>query len=568
MSGERVRNMKLTQKLLVAPFAVLLTLIIFSIVCCVSFSRQQSALEDIFNNKFKRSQTVATAISDLTGLQARVARLYSSARERQLMSEGTKNSSETGTSGSAKATRDDQSNQMAVAFQNIVASVEQAGKLGTSTKKETESFLQVKEHSDAYAAALQAFMEKLGTGSASDVAVELGRSDTAYRSLSQDFYSLLHLEQDLSGARYASAATGYKITLGAMAVILAVALVVSIVVSMTMKALILSPITRTVDVIEAVAAGDLTRRIDVATKDEIGEMAGHFNLFVEKLHGAITQVAESSNDVSCAAKTLDSATEQMATGVNEAAVQVDAVASASEEMSKTSSEIAQNCVSAVKSAELAGKSANAGETILEGAISVMNRISNRVGESAEIIRHLGTRSDQIGEIVGLINDVADQTNLLALNAAIEAARAGEHGRGFAVVADEVRKLAERTANATREITDTIHAMQMETKKAVSAMEEGVSEVGTGTAEVAKSGQALKDIILHITKVAEEINQIAVASEEETTTTEEIASSIQRISSVMQGTAQRIQENSSASSQLASLSKGLQTTVGQFRLMEE
>jgi methyl-accepting chemotaxis protein len=321
-------------------------------------------------------------------------------------------------------------------------------------------------------------------------------------------------------------------------------------------------------VIEAVAEGDLTKRINVASKDEIGEMAGHFNVFVDKLRRTITHVAESSNEVSSAANTLDGATEQMAAGVKEAAMRVDTVAAASEEMSKTSSEIAQNCVAAVRSAELAGGSVTKGETIIRETITVMNRISNRVKESAEIIRRLGARSDQIGEIVGLINDVADQTNLLALNAAIEAARAGEHGRGFAVVADEVRKLAERTGNATREITDTIHAMQVETKKAVSSMEEGVGEVGLGTAEAAKSGEALKDILLQINKVTEEINQIAVASEEETTATNEIASSVQQISAVMQGTAQRIEENSTASSRLASLSKGLQALVGQFRIADE
>jgi methyl-accepting chemotaxis protein len=195
----------------------------------------------------------------------------------------------------------------------------------------------------------------------------------------------------------------------------------------------------------------------------------------------------------------------------------------------------------------------------------MTRISDRVKDSAEVIKSLGTRSDQIGQIVGLINDVADQTNLLALNAAIEAARAGEHGRGFAVVADEVRKLAERTSHATKEISNTIYAMQSETKKAVSSMEEGVNEVGTGTSEAAKSGAALQDILRQINKVTGEINQIAVASEQETATTNEIASSIQQISEVMQETARSIQENTNASSQLANLAGSLQTMVRQFKL---
>ncbi len=574
MSSERIRNMRLTQKLLVAPFTVLLLLIIFSVVSYISVSKQQSALDDIYKNRLKRSQIVASAISDVTLIHAKVAKLYSSARELELMTKVMNKDNEAASdtpsvgSASANSTQQEERNQIVTSLQSLAASAEQAGKSGGATKEEKASFLRVKEDSDQYATTLQAFFEKLGAGNASDAAGELGRSEMASRALSQDYYDLFHLEQRLSDVKYGSAGTAYRIVLGVMALVLVVAVVLSVVVSMTMKSVILSPITRTVEVIEAVAAGDLTRRINVATRDEIGEMAGHLNRFVEKLHGAITQVSHSSNEVSSAANTLDGATEHMAAGVREAAAQIDAVAAASEEMSKTSSEIAQNCVAAVRSAEIAGGSANKGEAIISGAIEVMDRISNRVGELADIIRRLGARSDQIGEIVGLINDVADQTNLLALNAAIEAARAGEHGRGFAVVADEVRKLAERTANATLEITNTIHEMQVETKKAVSSMEEGVGEVRTGASEVVKSGEALKDITLHINKVTGEINQIAVASEEETATTNEIAATIQRISSLAQETAKKIQENSNASSQLANLSKELQTMVGWFRLSEE
>ena len=383
--------------------------------------------------------------------------------------------------------------------------------------------------------------------------------------MSKNLDEFVAYEEKESAGEYTSAEKTFSAVLVISAIVFLAAIILPLGVALLMKAMILSPVTRTVEVIEAVAVGDLTKRIAVDSSDEIGEMAGHFNAFVDKLHEAITHVAQSSNEVARAANVLDNATEQMASGVEQAAIQVNSVATASEEMSKTSSEIAQNCVTAVRSSELANHSVATGETIIQGTIDVMNRISDRVKESSDVIKSLGTRSDQIGEIVGLINDVADQTNLLALNAAIEAARAGEHGRGFAVVADEVRKLAERTSHATKEISDTIRAMQTETKKAVSSMEEGVSEVAIGTTEAAKSGEALKEILSLINKVTGEINQIAVASEEETATTNEIATNIQQISQVMQETARRIQENSNASSQLADLSKGLEEMVGQFRL---
>jgi len=383
--------------------------------------------------------------------------------------------------------------------------------------------------------------------------------------IEQDLGGLLALQSKLSESAYRSTGSTFKMTLIISTIVFLAAVILPLGVSLVMKTIILSPIRKTVEIIEAVAEGDLTKRVDVDSRDEIGDMARHFNSFVERLHDTITRVAQGSTEVSDAANILNGATERMAAGVEEAAMQVNSVATASEEMSKTSSEIAQNCIVAVKSSDGATESVSKGESIIQQTITVMNAISSRVRESAEIIRSLGGRSDQIGQIVGLINDVADQTNLLALNAAIEAARAGEHGRGFAVVADEVRKLAERTSHATKEISDTIRAMQVETKRAVSSMEEGVAEVGNGTSEAAKSGEALKEILAQINKVAAEINQIAVASEQETATTNEIASSIQQISHVMHESAEDIQQNNTASSRLADLSKELERMVGQFKL---
>jgi methyl-accepting chemotaxis protein len=195
----------------------------------------------------------------------------------------------------------------------------------------------------------------------------------------------------------------------------------------------------------------------------------------------------------------------------------------------------------------------------------MNRIAERVNATSRTVESLGARSDQIGAIVGTIEDIADQTNLLALNAAIEAARAGEQGRGFAVVADEVRALAERTTKATREISEMIKAIQSETKGAVGAMEEGVREVQQGTEEAAKSGSALQEILDHINAVSLQVNQIATAAEEQTATISEITNNINQISDIVQRSAQGSQDSSLAAAQLASLSDDLSTLVTQFKL---
>jgi methyl-accepting chemotaxis protein len=188
-----------------------------------------------------------------------------------------------------------------------------------------------------------------------------------------------------------------------------------------------------------------------------------------------------------------------------------------------------------------------------------------VKESAKTVGSLGSRSDQIGAIIGTIEDIADQTNLLALNAAIEAARAGEQGRGFAVVADEVRALAERTTRATREIGEMIKAIQNETRGAVTAMEMGVHQVESGTEEAAKSGQALQEILQQVNDVAMQVNQIATAAEEQTATTREISRNMQQITEVVQQTSQGAQDSATAASRLSGNAEELQKLVQHFKL---
>jgi methyl-accepting chemotaxis protein len=195
----------------------------------------------------------------------------------------------------------------------------------------------------------------------------------------------------------------------------------------------------------------------------------------------------------------------------------------------------------------------------------MYKIAEQVNATSKTVESLGARSDQIGQIVGTIEDIADQTNLLALNAAIEAARAGEQGRGFAVVADEVRALAERTTRATREIGEMIKAIQAETRGAVAAMEKGVKEVENGTVEAGKSGEAISDIIGQIGALQTQVNQIATAAEEQTATTSEISSNMMQITDVVQQTARGAHESAAAASQLNVVAEELQRLVRQFKL---
>lgn len=330
---------------------------------------------------------------------------------------------------------------------------------------------------------------------------------------------------------------------------------------------IIHPIKKTTDVLTDLAQGDgdLARRLDASGKDEIADMARQFNAFVDKLHGILTNVRQNVTEIASAASQMSSSSMAMASGTEEVAQQASTVATASEQMAATTTEIAMNCHSAVTSASGANEAARNGGEIVQNTIRVMSEITHQVEQSAATIGTLGTQADQIGAIVGTIQDIADQTNLLALNAAIEAARAGEQGRGFAVVADEVRALAERTTKATKEISTMILSIQNETRAVVTTMEEAVYAVQRGSNEAAQSGSAIEEIMVQIDGVTNQINQIATAAEEQSATTTEISNNMLQITQVIQEAATSAQESAEATQMLTATATNLESQVAQFKL---
>ncbi|MBI2354115.1 MAG: cache domain-containing protein [Deltaproteobacteria bacterium] len=311
--------------------------------------------------------------------------------------------------------------------------------------------------------------------------------------------------------------------------------------------------------------GDLTRRLQVERDDETGSLSRSFNRFLDNMKEIVVKITHNSVEVSAAASQLNSTAAQIAAGTERVSGQAVSIATAGEEMAATSSEIAQNCSMAVEISNRAGQTAKNGAEVVSHAVESIQRIAAKVQESAQTVESLGTRSEQIGQIIGTIEDIADQTNLLALNAAIEAARAGEQGRGFAVVADEVRALAERTTKATKEIGGMIKTIQQETASAVTAMEEGVREVERGTEDAARSGKALQDILEQVGEVTHQINQIAVAAEQQTATTNEISSNMHEITDTVRQTSHTSHETASAAGQLARMAEELKHIVAQFRM---
>ena len=310
---------------------------------------------------------------------------------------------------------------------------------------------------------------------------------------------------------------------------------------------------------------DLNNQFNSVRKDEIGGLQRSFDKFVLSIKDTLVQVSEASSAVASASTEISSSTEQMAAGAQEQSSQAAEVATAVEEMTKTLGETNGNIRKVADGAKSAKDSANEGGTVVEDTIKGMKRISDVVNQSAEQVKVLGASSDKIGEIIGVIDDIADQTNLLALNAAIEAARAGEQGRGFAVVADEVRKLAERTSKATKEIASMIKQIQADTNQAVTSMDKGTEEVSKGITLAEQAGQMLLGIVGNAESVADMVSQIAAASEQQASASEQISKNVEAISTVTQESASGVQQIAKTAEDLNRLTENLQQLLEKFNL---
>jgi methyl-accepting chemotaxis protein len=328
---------------------------------------------------------------------------------------------------------------------------------------------------------------------------------------------------------------------------------------------VIEPINEAGQVLEVMSTGNLTVRMKGEYKGDNQKLKNSINALGNSLTDVIVQVNDTVQTSASSAFEISSTAESLAAASQEQSAQADEVASAVEEMSRT---VSDNAQSAGRTADLArknGEIATDGAKVVKQTVGKMKDIADVVKTSANNIQKLGESSKEIGEIISVIDDIADQTNLLALNAAIEAARAGEQGRGFAVVADEVRKLAERTTEATKQIAKMIKGIQAETDQAVVAMNRGTVEVQNGIDLADKAGESLNDILSSSQEVLDMINQIAAASEEQSATSEQISKNVMSISKVTGESAQRIEDVARTSEELAKLTEQLRNLMAQFQV---
>lgn len=542
-----LRNLRLSRKLLVAPATVAIFMLLLGVVSYLGLLKQSTALDDIFHNRFQRYQISATIVKDLASVHANIYKIISWANAKY-------------DEKKIDALGRTQMEILGKTEQAIQKNLQEKG----ITDEEKKAYQAVSVSYAAYKEAGSSAIDLAGSD-LNMATMYMETADNKFQILFKSMQDLLQIEEKLAQIRYAASVRGYQSTLVIFSIVLILAVILAIAVSTLINRMIGHQISETIAATKRVAEGDLTGEIEVLSTDELGQLSEAMKTMVATLRAAIGETASAASNIASAGQHLSASSGQMSRGMALQSEKATQIATSSEEMSQTIIDIAKNSSHMAGSASEAADMAKKGHDIVSRSIGEVNAIAQTVNESSSLMASLGMRSQQIGDIVGVIKDIADQTNLLALNAAIEAARAGEQGRGFAVVADEVRKLAERTTKATSEIGQMIGAIQGEVEKAVTNMADGTRRVESGVSFVSQAGDSLKSIVHSIESLQSLVQQVASATEEMSTTSEMISGDITAVADVARQTSSESDRITHSSEDLAKLSSDLQRVVRQFKL---
>ena len=395
-----------------------------------------------------------------------------------------------------------------------------------------------------------------------------GVVDPAFAKVSDAIDAVIQQQSALAKAQFEQTAQqAHAIRIGSIAAIL-----IGAIIALGFGTLIAQSINHGVAALVKASArladGDLTAHVALPGKDELARVGLSFNQMASQFSHLISEVNASSEQVNQTATGLSAAAGQVAQGSRLQSEQAAAAANSVELLNAAFKEIAATSVEIVSAANNARELSSRGNQVVSSAVHGIEKVAKTVSESAISISDLGQRSKQIGQILSVIKDIANQTNLLALNAAIEAARAGEQGRGFAVVADEVRKLAERTTSATAEISTMVGAIQSDTQQAVETMRQSSDDVRDGVALANEAGKALKDISHSVEHVVNMIGQIADSTRNQSEASETLTATVEEIARMAVENRNAIEQSVSASQDMAARSHGLQSIISRFRLQAD
>lgn len=372
-----------------------------------------------------------------------------------------------------------------------------------------------------------------------------------------------------SGMRNAREATGASLRATWVNAIVSLAIVLlCAMVGLVLNRVIAPRVVLATSALERLAAKDLTIDVAVDGDDEIGHLNQALNTSVAAMREVLRSVAQGADTLSAATAEISTRAVQTAGNANTQSSKTNQIAAAAQQMTATIGEISHNAESAAGASRISAETAAQGGQVMQAAAGTMQKIAAATNSVSEKMASLAHRSEEIGNVVNVIQEISEQTNLLALNAAIEAARAGEHGRGFAVVAGEVRRLAERTKGATEEIAGTIRSIQDETRETLQVMQESRTSVESGMEETARARHSLQSIIESSKQVEHQIQLIATAATQQTSASSEISESAGHISQLATENAQGAEEAVEALKNLSRLASDLDGIIRKFRLDDD
>ena len=390
-------------------------------------------------------------------------------------------------------------------------------------------------------------------------------SDQALQHMAEQGTLLLQTSQAMTTSQTAVRDAGATQAKTLLAVATGLALALGLLAAWAITRQIIIPLRQTLRAAERVASGDLTQNLQVNRRDELGQLQASMQRMTQGLRELIGGIGDGVTQIASAAEELSAVTEQTSAGVNNQKVETDQVATAMNQMTATVHEVARNAEQASEAALMADQQAREGDRVVGEAVAQIERLAGEVVNSSEAMNQLKAESDKIGSVLDVIKSVAQQTNLLALNAAIEAARAGEAGRGFAVVADEVRSLAQRTQQSTEEIEELIAGLQSGTQRVASVMDSSRQLTDSSVELTRRAGSSLETITRTVSSIQAMNQQIATAAEEQTAVAEEINRSVMNVRDISDQTSAASEETASSSVELARLGTHLQGLVGRFKL---
>jgi methyl-accepting chemotaxis protein len=538
--------MNIREKLLIAPGAAVTFLIVFGVVGALALRQTQASLDDIYSQRFQYFKRSSHVLDTVASAHAKVYRLFTwmpNYKEDQI----TKAAQEIyQTVDGANA--------------ELKALAGQTGLTGEERKLLDTSLGYMAKYRKSVLLAIDLASVDPNTGMSA-----MQTADDAFATLHASTRELVAQEEQLARQSYETSASAYRQTLAIAGVILVVAIGASLFISLFMARAIVTPLRGAISIARHIAKGNLTQQIVPHGQDETGELLQALADMQTGLRSVIGDMVKHALELSGMAGSMSSASRKMASGTTEQSEGAASMAAAVEEMTVTVSQISSNAAEANMLVYQSGELSVQGKNAIHSVADAMQRISLSVNEAAGIIEVLGKQSEQITAIVNVITGIADQTNLLALNAAIEAARAGDQGRGFSVVADEVRVLAQRTSQSTQEITGMISAIQENTRRAVVSMTNGVVLVDAGAVAAAGAEKTIREIERGAERAVSSVAEISAALRQQSIASQEIAKHVENIAQMTLETSAASRETAASAERMNGLADAAKISVSRFQL---